>query len=300
MKLGHSSKKEWVTKAVWVALLLVVALLSIFVISKIATNPQTYTATIESIDEKKATVMTLTATAATASSILAAVPGDVTTPIANQIMEMSGYLMIVVCILVLEKSLLTVMGYLSFNILIPIACGLLGVYIFIKREQLLRLALKIIVFALVITLIIPLGLKLSDLVYEVNQDTVQQLTSTIKDESTTEATESTDITAEEQEEQSWWNQAWNTITNTVTNAVDNVTNTVDTIKEDAKATLNAFIDAIALFIIAYCAIPIIVVLVVIGFVKFLFGISIPIPKTNPFSSHRKNKKEEQTKELVEV
>ena len=41
--------------------------------------------------------------------------------------------------------------------------------------------------------------------------------------------------------------------------------------------LNDFVDAIALFIITYCAIPIIVFLIVIWFIKFLFNITIPIP-----------------------
>ena len=93
-------------KSIAVALLLAIALLSIFVISKPATSAENYRSTIESIDEKKATVMGITATAAAASTALAAIPGDVTTPIANQIMEISSYLLIVVCVLVLEKSLL--------------------------------------------------------------------------------------------------------------------------------------------------------------------------------------------------
>lgn len=46
--------------------------------------------------------------------------------------------------------------------------------------------------------------------------------------------------------------------------------------EYAKVVLNSFIDSIALFIIAYCVIPVIVVLLVVWLVKFLFGISIPL------------------------
>ena len=171
--------KEILKKIICITLLLVIALLSIFIISKPATSPESYKSTIESIDEKKTTVMGLTATAATASTVLAAIPGDVTTPIANQIMDVSSYLLIVVCVLVLEKSLLTVMGYLSFNILIPIACGLLGFYTFIKKETIKILAIKIIVFALVLVTIIPLSLKISDLIYEVNKTTIEQVTTAV-------------------------------------------------------------------------------------------------------------------------
>jgi len=123
-------KRDLITKSICLVLLVVLALLSVFLLAKTASSPENYVSTVKSIDEKKATVMAVTATAATASTILAAIPGDATTPIANQIMEISSYLMIVVCALVLEKSLLTVVGYLSFKILIPIACVLFGIYIF--------------------------------------------------------------------------------------------------------------------------------------------------------------------------
>ncbi len=280
MKIKELLSKEITKKIICMMLLLAIALLSIFVISKPASSPESYRSTIESIDEKKATVMGITATAATASTVLAAIPGDVTTPIANQIMEISSYLLIVVCVLVLEKSLLTVMGYLSFNILIPIACGMLGVYTFIKKETLKILAMKFIVFALVIVTIIPFSLKISDLIYEVNKSTIQQVTTEI-DKS---------ITKEENTE----NKSW------LDKMLDKVKEGVSTAGEKAKEILNNFIDAIAMFIITYCAIPIIVVLLVIWFIKFLFGITIPVPKGDKLQLPRKHKKENKTIELIEV
>ena len=96
MNIKQLLSKDVIKKIICIVILLVFALLSIFVVSRYATSPESYKATIESIDEKKATVMGLTATAATASTALAAIPGDVTTPIANQIMEISSYLLIVV------------------------------------------------------------------------------------------------------------------------------------------------------------------------------------------------------------
>ena len=258
MKIKELLSKEIIKKMFCIILLLSVALLSIFVISKPATSPESYKSTIQSIDEKKATVMGITATAATASTVLAVIPGDVTNPIANQIMEISSYLLIVVCVLVLEKSLLTVMGYLSFNLLIPIACLLYGIYIFLKREILKILAIKFVVFALVIVSIIPLSIKISDLIYEANQTTIEQVTNDI-DENIAE--NSID------EEKSW-----------LESMLDKVKDGVSTAGEKAKQILNSFIDAIALFLITYCAIPIIVVLLVIWLIKFLFGIAIPTPK----------------------
>lgn len=280
MNIKQLLAKDITKKIICITLLLVLALLSIFVVSKYATSPENYKATIESIDEKKATVMGLTATAATASTVLAAIPGDVTTPIANQIMEMSSYLLIVVCVLVLEKSLLTVMGYLSFNILIPIACGMLGFYTFIKKETIKVLAIKFIVFALVISTIIPFSLKISDLIYEVNKTTIEQVSTTV-DEAI--------VQEESKEESSWLDKILNKVKEGVSNAGDK-----------AKQILNKFIDAIAIFIITYCAIPIIVVLLMIWFIKFLFGITIPVPKANNIPLIKRSKKENVANDLIEV
>lgn len=276
MNIKELLTNEKTKKIIAIALLVIIALLSIFVFSKIVTDEKIYVKTIQSIDDKKATVMGITATAATASTLLATIPGDATTPIANQIMNISAYLLIVVCVLVLEKSLLTVMGYLSFNILIPVACALFAGYILLHKQNLKVLATKFVVFALVLVTIIPFSIKISDLIYEVNESTVTQLT--------TSAEENTE---ESQENQSWWDKFVKKFQDGLSDA-----------EEKAKEILNKFIDAIAMFIIAYCAIPIVVVFVVIWFIKFLFGINIPIPDVKKVPLLKKKSTEE--KELLEV
>lgn len=242
---------ERTKKIVIVATLVIISLCSIFIVSRIATKPENYKTTIQSIDDKKATVMSVTAGAAATSTLLAAIPGDATTPISNQIMQISSYLMIVVCVLVLEKSLLMVMGYLSFNILIPVACGLLGVYTFCKKKILKNLALKFIAFAMVIISIIPFSLKIGDMIYNANSLAIEQA---IKD--------ADEISAESDVKDNSW--------------LDNIKNGISSAGDYAKQKLNQFIDVIAIFIIAYCAIPIIVVMLLVWFIKFLFGIEIPL------------------------
>lgn len=282
MSFKEFTSKEIVKKSVCIVLLLIVAVLSMTVISKVATSPESYKATIQSIDEKKATVMGVTTTAAATSTALATIWGDATTPVANQIMELSSYLLIVVCALVLEKSLLTVMGYLSFNLLVPIACVLLGIYAFVKKRVLKIIAFKFIVFALVIVAIIPFSIKISDMIYEANQTIVEQATIEL-DESVVEDGN--------KEEKTW-----------MTKTLDKVKEGVSDAGEKAKQILNSFIDAIALFIITYCVLPIIIIFFVIWFINFLFKLNIPTPNlkkvSNNITSLTKNNKEE--KELIEV
>ena len=269
--------KEIAKKLITVLLCLVIALLSIFVVSKYATNPETYKNTIQSIDEKKVTVAGITATAAATATTLALIPEDATTPIANKILDISSYLLIVVCILVLEKSLLTVFGYLSFNILIPIAFCLFGVYNFIKKETLKILGIKFIVFALVIVNIVPFTMKISDMIYETNKTYVEQIT------------EDSNNLDDETENKNWLQKA-----------ISAVKETVSEIKEKAKEILNKFIDVVALFIIAYCVLPIIIVLVVFWFIKLLFGITIPLPKKENLqvlNKFKKNTNKQQSEEI---
>lgn len=239
---------------VLVVICVLVALLSVSVVAEHATNPENYEKTIQSIDEKKATVMGVTATAAAVSTGLAAIPGDATTPIADQIMDLSGYLLIVICALVLEKALLTICGFLAFKIFIPAACALIVLSFFIKRPVLKVLGMKCAVFALVIATIIPFSVKISDMIYATNEIEVEDL-----------VTESEE--AEETEEPAWWEKIINKVKETKVDAA-----------EKTKEILNKFIDTIALFLIAYCAIPVLIFLTVIWFVKFLFHITIPMPQ----------------------
>ncbi len=240
-------------------IMLAIMLCSVFIVSKFATSPEYYKGTMQSIDDKKATVMGITAGAATTSTILAAFPGDVTTPIANQIMQISSYLMIVVCVLVLEKSVLTVMGYLAFNILVPIACVLFGIHTFIRKEFLKTIALKFVIFAMVIVTIIPLSVKIGDLICDSNSVYIEQVT----EESIEENTEKN--TGEGTLDESWSDGIINKFKEGAAYAGNY-----------AKEKLNNFIDAIAIFIIAYCAIPIIVIVFVVWFFNFLFGLKIPV------------------------
>lgn len=58
------------------------------------------------------------------SALITLLPGDTATPIAEKMADVSGYLLVVLCAIYLEKYLVTITGYVAFTYLIPIACGL--------------------------------------------------------------------------------------------------------------------------------------------------------------------------------
>ena len=296
-------------------LLLVFALISFSVLGNYATDAQNYVRSIQAIDEKKATVMTLTATAAAASTGLASIPGDATTPIATQIMEISEYLFIVVCFLVLEKSLLTVMGFLGFKILLPMACVLMAVYVFLRKPGVKLMAMKMAVLAVLIVAIIPLSVRISDMIYEVNKVNVEELNlqyqETVPVEETTAPEETVPQTEPVTEESGWFGNLVSSITDKVEEVGEKGGDVAETVTEkvtesgtgtveEAKELLNRFVDAIALFVITYCAIPVIVVLAMVWFVKLLFQVQIPVPElaVKPFG--RKHRAKEEENALTEV
>ena len=72
----------------------------------------------------------------------------------------------------------------------------------------------------------------------------------------------------------------------LSNMLNNVTDTVEEILEKAKTSLSVFVDAIAVMVITTCAIPILVVVIMAWFIKFLFGIDLEL-KVPKFIKYRK-------------
>ena len=60
-------------------------------------------------------------------------PDDMGSAISDKLMDLSGYFLIVLSALYLEKYLLTDYGYATFAVLIPLACVLFSVSVFWKE-----------------------------------------------------------------------------------------------------------------------------------------------------------------------
>lgn len=266
MKEKLQSKKIIITIA-----LVLIALISIFVISKITSSAKFHKNTIKSLDNKKLTVIELTAATAGTATAIAALPSDSTTPIANQIMDLSSYLLIVVGVIFLEKILLTLTGNIAFAVLIPIACVLYCVYIYSQKEVLKNLAIKLAVFGLVIFMIVPVSVKISDFIESTYKETINE---------TIEAAENLGDEVEKSEKNSEKEEIeqgiWGTITSTVTDAISSIGDGVSKLIEKGKNVLSKFIDAIAILLITTCVIPIAVLFFIIWIIKIIFGINIPV------------------------
>ena len=122
-----------------IAALLVVMIVSITIIAPVMSKPETYSKTIAKLNEKQMNIMEVSAAATVSSITLAAIPDDATTPVANKIMDLAGYLVLVLCTIVMEKYMLTIFGSLAFQYLLPAICALLILNIFLKNPSIAKL-----------------------------------------------------------------------------------------------------------------------------------------------------------------
>lgn len=254
-----------------VIVLILVAIISIG-ISFVASKPDIYKPVYEVLDEKRADALALSGAALGLSAVLAAVPDDATTPIANKLSDITSYVLLIVCVIFLEKLFLTSFGFISFAILIPLSCVLGIIYLYKKDDKLKSLAIKLTSLALVVVLLVPTSTLFTTLIEN----------STFYNEVETSVEE----TLETKEDVGFWDRLKGKTTELITNA---------------KQKVNEFIDAIAIMIITTCAIPLGTLALLFWIVKMLFGINIKMPKPPKVNINPKKlaKKEDETSKIPE-
>ena len=285
-------------KCITAAVLLLVAILSVTVIGKYASAPENHQKTIASLDEKKQTVMELTAASTVTSALITLLPGDTATPIAEKMADVSGYLLIVLCAIYLEKYLVTITGYVAFTYLIPAACVLWILNLFFENATVRKLAAKLAVFGLAIFLVVPASVKISDLIGDTYQ---AQIEATIEDAKNTQnILENSDMAKDtnttgtdaagtaagntQNKENStsgsttnifdWAKDAISSAKDSVANVVENVAISSEDLVQKVENSLNHFIEAVAVMIITSCVIPMLVLLLFFWMVKIVLDVDL--------------------------
>ena len=242
-------------------LCITLAFMSFFGMAKHMTSTRTHAETIAALDEKKATVMELTAASTAASAAITLIPGDTATPIADKVADLSTRFLIVLCAIYLEKYLVIITGYASWYMLIPVGFILLAVGLLLQkggiRQVLMQLSTKLIVLGLAIALVIPASVKVSSIIEETYSSSIQQ---TI--DSATQATEEIESAAQ------------NTNKNGL-NIFNSLQQGVNDAARNLEQVLNKFMEAIAVMIVTSCVIPIVVLLFFWWVVKAIIGIRLP-------------------------
>lgn len=235
-------------KIMIVALLILFAVISITKIAPAAADPANHEHTIEKTNEKISSVMTLSGGAAATSATLSLLPGDMCTPIAEQLAELAKYFLLVLSSLYLEKFLISLSGYITFMFLIPLACLLFCITVITGRKNLSKIGIKIALVGIIIFIIVPASVRLSDMVYQTQATKVND---TIEEYNNLEIEGDSD------------SGLFNEFSSITTETVERVTSFIDNMME-----------SLAVMIVTCCVIPILVFAFLVWLVKTVFSANV--------------------------
>ncbi len=230
-----------------VTIIVIVLLIGVISFTKLApwgANPLHHTHSIEQTDEKIDTVMTLSGGAAGTSATLSLLPGDICTPLAEQLAELATYFLLILSALYLEKFMISLSGYIAFSVLIPIACIIICSAIIWEKKSWYKMAAKIAFIGMIIYFIVPVSVLLSDMVY---QTQAQSVNGAIE--------EYNDLNLEGEENSGLFNE----ISSLTSDTVDKVT-----------SFLSSLLESLAVMIITSCIIPILTFIFLLWLVKTIF------------------------------
>jgi hypothetical protein len=227
-----------------VAVVLLAAVISFTIIAPWAADPVNHASTIEKTENKISAVMTLSGGAAGASATLSVLPGDLCTPLATELAELAKYFLIILSALYLEKFLITISGYITFSVLIPLALIIVAAVIISGNKRFLSLAGKLAIIGVIIYLIVPASTMLSDKIYQTQEDTVAQ---------TIEEYNNLDISGDSD------SGIIGEITTITTNTIDKVTNFISDLTE-----------SLAVMIVTACIVPVLVFVLLVWIMKVMF------------------------------
>lgn len=277
-----------IKKVVALCILIGLALFSFFVLSKKMSDIETYRSIITTLDEKKATVMGLSAASTTIANAISLIPGDIGMPIANQFTDLSSWLVLVLIVLYLEKYLLTIVGLIVFKYVLPLVLIVFGVNIFIKNQSLNQFLIKIVLVCTILMLIVPTSTKISQMIDQTYEDNVKiKIDEIINTDIENEEVEEEIIVEEEKkaEDQKWYEkvgsffvQSYESTKEAVSNAAEGLSNGSKNLIAKAKATLNNFIEGTVVMVVTTCVVPIFTLIVLLFFMKALLGVDIKLAR----------------------
>ena len=251
-----------VSKVILSLVLIILALVSRYVLQPKYSSPDGfYKNYIVSIDEKKQTAMTLSASTAATSAIITALPDDWATPIAEQLASLSKGFLLILSVLYVEKYIMPLLGAFSTGIVIPIVCMLLILTLWVRIHSSWRVvARNLLILAVFSMFIIPAGIEAGNIIERTYEDSIQEAYK----ETLNSEEELSEIN--EQEEKPWWQK----ITDSIGDFFSKVFNGASDLYLNAKNAIGRAVESFAITLVIDCAIPLLVLIAYITIIKQLF------------------------------
>ena len=289
-------------RVVVVVVSLLIAIISATFVSKYTSSAKMHSEIIAVLQAKQDRVLQLSAASTGIAAGAALALGDRATAVSNKLLDLTGYFIIILSAILLEKYLVTVMGLISFKYLIPISCIIFSVFTIVDNKGMRKMAVRLAVFAIISFLIIPISVGISNVIentYETSINSTLESSKMIADEldnineSISNESESNDTREQNEIESS---NIFSSIGGLVNAAKDKFVGAVKNVAKKAKEMinkltieLNKMIDAIAVMMVTTCIIPILVIVFFFWVVKLLFevNINLDLKKAPKFSSFKK-------------
>ena len=158
--------------------------------------------------------------------------------------------------------------------LIPIACIFAILYVLLKNQKAGAIAGKLCAFSMVLLLVVPMSVQLSELIDQTYQISLEQ-----NIEDTEELIEdSTEFSEENVQEGSNWLE---NIGNIISDNLSSLTSGISDRVNKGEPLLSDILETIAVMIITACFIPILVFLILFWATKLIIGVEISLPQIKP-------------------
>lgn len=259
--------KTHLASALVVILCLICMIWSIHYGLNTAGTPKRYENTISSIDEELSGVLELSALTTGISATITAIPGDTGTPIADHLMTLTTWLLVVTVVLFLEKYSLTLIGKLIFIIVLPIIIGMFGIGLLKHSKKLLLKSINVFLIAALIFFAIPASVGLSN---EIKETYNFSLNNTLAEAEN--AKEKTDKVTDEDSDDNK-----NFIEGAISKVTDAVSSTVMGGLDAAENFLNTLTESLAVLVVTSCIIPMLVLVIFIWLIKKLIEVDLSKP-----------------------
>lgn len=244
------------------------------------------------LDAMREVVVQLTAISTVSSTALTLLPGDVATPLAENLADISDYLLIVFAALWLQKYLFSSMGIIVLKYLIPagmivlILARLMDLLNFnpALSDKLRFIGKRVAFFGAVVFLVVPTTVFVTNQIEDTYQTTINQTieqANQVQEELTNESAEEEASQDSAETDENFFGQVSSFFTEGVDNvveftsgAIEQFTTAVSDLPDKFMITLNNLIDSVAVLIVVNCIAPILVFSFLIWLVKLIFQLDI--------------------------
>lgn len=258
--------EEKAKAALKITIPVLIAVFSIFIAAQWISTSGYVNYCTETINRSRDTVLKLSASSTAASAAITALPGDLATPIATELAQLSKGFLVVLCALYLEKFMVTVSGAVAFKWLIPIACGLWLTGLLAKKEWFRLMAIKLCIAAAALLLVVPASVKISNVVEDTYRESITQVIESAEN-SANQIQESVVDGSKKQEEAG---NGLGKIVQSLKNSGDMIANGTAQMIEYFEKLLSRFIESLAIMLVTSCGIPLLVILIFGWLLKLLF------------------------------